>query len=327
VSSLADAEIAGTVAPKPLRRHLLPLLIFAVLALVPVAAELGAQGHVLSLVARVMIFAIAAVSLDLILGYGALISFGHAAFLGIGAYSVGIAMSHGVEDGLVHLAIAIVGSALFGLVTGAISLRTKGVYFIMITLSFGQMLFFLATSLAAYGGDDGLTLPSRSLVIGSRVLADNVTFYYVTLAGLLGTYLLCRSIVASRFGRVLRGARENPVRMQAIGFGPFGYQLAAYVIAGTLCGVAGVLLANQTEFVSPAYATWQRSGELIVMAILGGLGSLHGAILGAAAYVILEEVLAGYTEHWKMIFGPMLVLVVLFARGGITGLLESSRRG
>lgn len=328
MSALADAEFtAKEAAPRPLRRHLLPSLIFAVLALTPLAGPIGLDGHILSLLTRVMIFAIAVVSLDLILGYGALISFGHAAFLGIGAYSVGIAMSHGVEDGLLHLAIAILASALFGLFTGAISLRTKGVYFIMITLAFGQMLFFLGTSLGAYGGDDGLTLPSRSRLFGSNVLGDNLVLYYVAFAGLLGAYLLCRSIVASRFGRVLRGARENPVRLQAIGFGPFRYQLVAYVVSGVLCGIAGVLLANQTEFVSPAYMTWQRSGELIVMVIMGGLGSLHGAILGAAAYVILEEVLAGYTEHWKMIFGPMLVLLVLFVRGGITGLLESTRRG
>jgi branched-chain amino acid transport system permease protein len=274
-----------------------------------------------------MIFAIGAMSLDLILGYGALISFGHAAFLGIGAYAVGILMSHGLGDAFVQLAAALAASALFALVTGAISLRTKGVYFIMITLAFGQMLYFLATSLAAYGGDDGMTLPRKSLVLGTRILGEGHTFYYVVLACLVGAYLLCRAIVASRFGRVLRGTRENPVRMQAIGFNPLAYQLAAYVIAGALCGIAGFLLANQTEFVSPAFMTWQRSGELIVMVILGGLGSLHGAIIGAAAFVILEEVLSRITELWKMIFGPMLVLVALFARGGILGFFRGLRRG
>jgi branched-chain amino acid transport system permease protein len=328
VSNVADAELAtGAPAPRPLRRHFLPVLIFAALALAPIAAKFGAEGYILSLLNRVMIFGIAAVSLDLILGYGALISFGHAAFLGLGAYAVGILMSHGVEGAVPQVLAALAASALFALVTGAISLRTKGVYFIMITLAFGQMLFFLGTSLAAYGGDDGMTLPSRSLLFGSDLLRRDLVFYYVVFLCLAGTYLLCRSIVASRFGRVLRGTRENAVRMQAIGFSPFRFQLAAYVIAGTLCGLAGFLLANQTEFVSPAYMTWQRSGELIVMVILGGLGSLHGAILGAAAYVILEEVLAGYTEHWKMIFGPMLVLVVLFARGGILGLLRANGRG
>jgi branched-chain amino acid transport system permease protein len=321
------AETAPTRSSPVLRRHLPLVLLFAAFAIAPLFARFGGEGYILSLAIRVMIFGIAAMSLDLILGYGALISFGHAAFLGIGAYAVGILMSHGIEDAFVQLAAALAASALFALVTGAISLRTKGVYFIMITLAFGQMLYFLATSLAAYGGDDGLTLPSKSLLFGTRALERGFTYYYIVLAFLLGTYLLCRSTVASRFGRVLRGTRENPVRMQAIGFGPFAYQLTAYVIAGTLCGLAGFLLANQTEFVSPAYMTWQRSGELIIMVILGGLGSLHGVILGAAAYVLLEEVLAGYTEHWKMIFGPMLVLVVLFARGGILGFFKRGGHG
>jgi branched-chain amino acid transport system permease protein len=327
VADTAGTELASAAARRVPARHLLPLIIFALLAAAPFLARHGGEGYILSLAMRVMIFGIAAMSLDLILGYGALISFGHAAFLGLGAYGVGILMSHGIADASLQLVAGLFASALFALVTGAISLRTKGVYFIMITLAFGQMLYFLATSLAAYGGDDGITLPQKSTVFGWKVFEHGFTFYYVVLAVLVCAYLLCRAIVASRFGRVLRGARENPVRMQAIGFDPFRYQLAAYVIAGSLCGLAGFLLANQTEFVSPAFMTWQRSGELIVMAILGGLGSLHGAILGAAAFVILEEMLSRVTEHWKLIFGPMLVLVVLFARGGIMGLLRRDRRG
>jgi branched-chain amino acid transport system permease protein len=197
----------------------------------------------------------------------------------------------------------------------------------MITLAFGQMLFFLATSLAAYGGDDGVTLSSRSLLAGSAVLENDIAFYAAVLACLAGAYALCRTIVASRFGRVLRGTRQNPVRMEAIGFAPFRYQLAAYTISGMIAGLAGFLLANQAEFVSPAYMTWQRSGELIFMVVLGGLGTLHGAIVGAAAFLLLEEQLAGYTEHWKMIFGPVLILVVLFARGGILGILRERADG
>jgi branched-chain amino acid transport system permease protein len=264
-------------------------------------------------------------ALDLILGYGALVSFGHAAYLGIGAYAVGILASHGVEDALVQIPVALGASALFALVTGAISLRTKGVYFIMITLAFGQMLYFLVVSLAAYGGDDGLTLPSRSLLAGHGVFKSNTVFYWSTLTVLVATYLLCWSIVGSRFGRVLRGTKENPIRMEAVGFNPFPFQLAAYVISGTIAGLAGFLLANQTEFVSPAFMTWQRSGELIFMVILGGLGSLYGAVVGAAAFLLLEEELSGLTEHWRMIFGPFLILVVLFAKGGITGLLQRVR--
>jgi branched-chain amino acid transport system permease protein len=305
-----------------LAREWLPILLFTVLLLLPFAAALGPEKYTLSLLTRVMIFALAALSLDLILGYGALVSFGHAAFLGLGGYAVGILASHGSHDALVQIALALGVSGLFALATGALSLRTKGVYFIMITLAFGQMAFFFAISLSAYGGDDGLTLRTRSSVLGQAWLENDRIFYMVVFAVLLGCYVLTRSIVASRFGRVLRGAKENPVRMEAIGFSPFRYQLAAYVIAGMICGLAGFLLANQAEFVAPAYMSWQRSGELIVMVILGGLGSLHGAILGAAAFLLLEEILSGFTEHWKLIFGPFLVLVVLFARGGLLGFIK-----
>ncbi|MDB5514019.1 MAG: transporter permease [Tardiphaga sp.] len=298
----------------------LPLVLFALFALVPLAASFGPRSFILALVTRIMVLGIAAMSLDLLIGYGAMISFGHAACVGIGAYSVGILSSHGVDDVFIQLGVALAVSCLFALVTGAISLRTKGVYFIMITLAFGQMLFFLATSLAAYGGDDGLTLASRSLVFGSKILKNDMVLYYVVFGFMLGAYLLLRAVVASRFGRVLRGIAENPIRMQAIGFAPFRYQLTAYVLAGMIAGLAGCLLANQAEFVSPAYATWQRSGDLIFIIVLGGLGTLHGALIGAAVFSLLAEFLSGFTEHWAMIFGPILILVVLFARGGLSGL-------
>jgi branched-chain amino acid transport system permease protein len=299
----------------------LPLVLFALFALVPLAASFGPKSFILALVTRIMVLGIAAMSLDLLIGYGAMISFGHAACVGIGAYSVGILASQGIDDAFIQLGVALAVSCLFALVTGAISLRTKGVYFIMITLAFGQMLFFLATSLAAYGGDDGLTLASRSLVFGSKLLKNDTALYYVVFGFMLGAYLLLRAVVASRFGRVLRGIAENPIRMQAIGFAPFRYQLTAYVIAGMIAGLAGCLLANQAEFVSPAYATWQRSGDLIFIIVLGGLGTLHGALIGAAVFSLLAEFLSGFTEHWAMIFGPILILVVLFARGGLSGLL------
>ncbi|MGO4570874.1 branched-chain amino acid ABC transporter permease [Microvirga sp. 2TAF3] len=341
MTDLAQTQTAP--APAAIgRMEIVPLILFAVFAAAPALASFsGAEGYVLSLLTRVMIFGIAAMSLDLILGYGALVSFGHAAFLGIGGYAVGILASHGAEDALVQIPVALAASAAFALVTGAISLRTKGVYFIMITLAFGQMLFFLATSLASYGGDDGMTLPSRSLLAGTKLLKGDFSFYWVSLFFLLGTYILSRAIVASRFGRVLRGARENTVRMEAIGFHPFRYQLAAYVISGMIAGLAGFLLANQAEFISPSFMTWQRSGELIFMVVLGGLGSLHGAIIGAAAFLLLEEFLpeilhaasfmlnddirSRLVENWKMIFGPLLILIVLFARGGIMGLLWRGR--
>ena len=325
----ANPQIVTTPAPAKFqprtrgRAMLLPVIVFALFAVVPLLAVYGPQGFILALVTRIMIVALAALSLDLLIGYGAMVSFGHAAYLGIGAYSVAILSSHGIDDGLIQIGVALIASGLFALATGAISLRTRGVYFIMITLAFGQMLFFLATSLAAYGGDDGLSLASRNLLFGSKILKSDTALYYLTFSILLGAYVLLRFIVGSRFGRVLRGISENPVRMEAIGFAPFRYQLTAYVIAGMIAGIAGALLANQTEFVSPAYATWQRSGELIFMLVLGGLGSLHGAIIGAAVFSLLADVLSHYTEHWAMIFGPILILVVLFARGGISGLLGS----
>lgn len=301
------------------RSVLVPLLILAVLAAVPLAAPFMTEKYVLHLFGRVMIFAIAAIALDLLVGYGALVSFGHAAFVGLGAYAVGILASHGVGDALIALPAALAVASLFALLTGFVCLRTKGVYFIMITLAFGQMAFFTASSLAPYGGDDGLTIAARNTLAGLPLFANERAFYYVIFGCLLGTYVLCRSIVASRFGRVLRGAKENPARIATLGFDVYRFQLAAYAIAGALGGLAGFLLANATNFVSPAYMSWQRSGELLVMVILGGVGSLHGAIMGAGTYLLLEEWLSALTEHWKMIFGPLLVLLVVFASGGLVG--------
>ena len=297
-----------------------PALIFVALAAVPLVASVGAQTYVLDLVSRIMIFAIAAVALDVLIGYGGLISFGHAAFVGLGAYAVGILSAHGFGDALIALPIALAASALFALATGAVCLRTHGVYFIMITLAFSQMMFFTAASLAPYGGDDGLTVRARNTIAGFALMRDALSFYYVVFACLLATYLLCRALLGSRFGRVFCGARENPIRMASIGYDVFRYQLVAYVIGGGIGGLSGFLLANAAEFVSPAYMSWQRSGELVIMVLMGGMGTLYGAVIGAAAFVLAEEWLSGLTEHWKMIFGPLLVLIVLFARGGLVGL-------
>src|SRR5256714_541536 len=305
----------------------LPAGIFLVLALLPIVALFTGGSYLVSLGSRVMIFAIAAVALDLLVGYGALISFGHAAFVGLGAYAVGILSAYGITDALVSLPAALAVSAAYAFLTGVVCLRTKGVYFIMITLAFGQMAFFTASSLAPFGGDDGLTIAARNTVAGFALLRNERAFYYVVLFCLLGTYLFCRALVASRFGRVVRGAKENPVRVATIGFDVYRFQLAMYVVAGALTGLAGFLLANATEFVSPAYMSWQRSGELIVMVLLGGLGSLNGAIVGTAVYLLAEEWLSGFTEHWKVIFGPALVLVVLFARGGLIGLSTELMHG
>ena len=300
--------------------------LFALMALLPMLSPILGGNYLLLIGERVMIFAIAALSLELLIGVGGLVSFGHAAFLGVGAYGAGIAASHGLGTLSVALPAALAASALFALATGAIAVRTRGVYFIMITLAFGQMAFFVATSLAPYGGDDGLTWPTRTLVLGARLLKSETAFFYVILALLVAVYLLVSRLIASRFGRVLRGLTDNETRMQAIGFTPYPYRLTAYVIAGTVCGLAGFLLGNQAEFVSPAYMHWQRSGELIMMVLLGGTGTLYGPIVGAAAFLMLEETLSRLTEHWKVILGPLLVLLVLFARGGIAGAIEAWRR-
>ena len=305
----------------------LPGGIFLAFALIPIVALLTGDTYLVSLGSRVMIFAIAAVALDLLVGYCGLISFGHAAFIGLGAYAVGILSAHGISEALMSLPVAIAVAALFAFLTGLVCMRTSGVYFIMITLAFGQMAFFTASSLAPYGGDDGLTIATRNTIAGLSVLNNERVFYYVVFGCLLGCYVFCRALVASRFGRVVRGAKENPVRIATIGFDVYRFQLTIYIIAGALAGLSGFLLANATEFVSPAYMSWQRSGELIVMVLLGGLGSLNGAIIGTAAYLLAEEWLSGFTEHWKVIFGPALVLVVLFARGGLIGLAAALVRG
>lgn len=316
----------STSSRRPSRTDLAAVVVFAAFGLLPVAAAAMGDTFIVFFTIRVMVFAIAAVSLSLILGQGAMVSFGHAAYLGLGAYAVGILAEHGIWDVTVSLPVVLLTCGLFAAVTGAISLKTRGVYFIMITLAFGQMAYYTATSLSAYGGDDGLTMWGRTEVFGFAPLGDRTTFYYVVLACLLAVYLLARMIVASRFGRVLKGAKQSEMRLRAVGIDPYPYRLAAYVIAGMMAGLAGALLANAAEFVSPAYMSWHRSGELIVMVVLGGLGSLLGAIVGAASFLVLEELLSHITEHWRLLFGPFLILVVLFGRGGITGLLGKGGR-
>lgn len=300
-------------------RIMLALLVICA-AMPPVLAAVG-EPFLTVVLTRALIFAIAALSLDLVLGFGAMVSFGHAAFLGIGAYAVGILAGRGVTALEVQIPIALAVAGLFALLTGAISLRTRGVHFIMITLAFGQMSYFLVASLSAYGGDDGQTLAARSTLFGMEPFAGTETFYYVTLAILAGLWLFLRAITRSRFGRVLTGARENETRMQAIGFSPFRYRLTAYVLAGMIAALAGVLLANHASFVSPSYMSWGRSGELIVMVVLGGIGTLTGPVIGALMFILSEEVLARLTIHWRLFFGAALIMIVLFTRGGLIGAL------
>ncbi len=298
------------------------LSLLALCAAVPWLAPALDEPFYVIVFARIMIWAIAATSLNLIMGYGGMVSFGHAAFLGIGGYTVGILGFHGVHGAWIQLPVALGLSALTALVFGIVSLRTRGIHFIMITLALAQMVYFLSVSAERYGSDDGLNISVRS-DFGSDWIdfEDNAVLYYTILAVLLGFLLLQRRIVGSRFGLVLRASRSNDTRVQAVGIPTFRYRLAAFMVAGIMCGVAGFLQANLERFVSPDMMNWHRSGELILMTVLGGVATLFGPVVGAFVFLLLSEILASITVHWHLVFGPFLVLVVLFARGGVMGLL------
>ena len=290
------------------------------LAAVPPLVALLDQPFYIDLFRRVMIFAIAALSLNLILGYGGMMSFGHAAYLGVGAYAVGVLAHHGIDNGYLQWALAIAASALVALVIGAVSVRTSGIYFIMITLAFTQMLYYLGISVEEYGGDDGMRLAVKSQFPGFIDLDDAQSFYYLVLAILVLFLYLGHRLVNSRFGMVIRAARSNDARTRAIGFSPYAYRLAAFVIAGAMCGLAGALLVNHTAFLTPEFMNWTRSGELMFMVILGGMATTAGPVLGAFALLLVEDALSGWTEHWQVILGPLLVLSVLFFKRGLAGL-------
>ena len=302
-------------------RNVVVAAILAFLVLLPAYTSGTGNYFLLTLFTRIVILAMAATSLNLILGYGGMVSFGHAAYIGIGGYVVGILAHEGITSGLLQWPLALVTSALTALVIGALCLRTRGVYFIMITLAFAQMLYYVAVALDRYGADDGLTIYRRSQFGGVVDLANKTFFYYLCVAMLIGTIYLVQRLVGSRFGLVIQGSRSNDRRMRALGFPTFRYKLTCFVIAGTMCGLAGALLANHTDFVSPAMMHWTRSGDLIVMVVLGGMAAVFGPLIGAVAFLVLEELLSGITEYWQIILGPLLLLVVLFARGGIDGLL------
>lgn len=296
-------------------------VLFGLLLCMPFVLPLVGGEYLTGLLIKAMLLAIAAISLDLLIGHGGLISLGHAAFVGVGAYAAAIGLENGVENILVLLVITLAVTGVVALITGGLALRTSGVYFLMITLAFGQMIYFTLTSLAAYGGDDGLTLWSLATLFGSDVVQGGGGLYFVVLGALFATWWGVYRISQSRFGRVLRAARDNPERAEVMGFSVTRYRLIAYVIAAMIAGVSGLLLVQHAEFVSPALATWQRSGDLIVVIVLGGMGSRNGAILGAFFIVIVEEVLGGFFHEWRLIYGPLLVVMVLFAKGGISDLL------
>ena len=304
--------------------RIITIVFMAMLLLVPLTAHfLGVRLQLVSLdfITRILCLAIAAVSLNLILGFGGMISFGHAAFIGIGAYCVGISAYHGYGSAWLHFPLAIFASAVFALVTGAISLRTKGVYFIMITMAFAQMGYYFFLSLEEYGGDDGLTIYSRS-VFDIIDIENKLVLFLLTYACLVGSIYAVYRIVNSRFGMVVRGCHSNETRMKALGYNTYIYKLTAYVIAGGMCGLAGALLGNFTTFISPDMMNWSRSGELMFMVILGGAGSLFGPVFGAVTFVFIEELLSSFTTYWALPFGVLLVLSVLFIKGGLNGLIQ-----
>jgi branched-chain amino acid transport system permease protein len=303
------------------RRRSIELAGIVALGLVPLIAGSLGDSFYIDFFSRVMIFAIAALSLDLIMGYGGMVSFGHAVYLGVGSYAVGILSFYGVSDGYIQFGVAIVASALVALFIGALSLRTRGVHFIMITLAFSQMVYFLAVSLNTFGGDDGMTIKRYSDFGAFVDLKQPTTLYYLIFAVLLLCLFVGDRLVESRFGMAVRGIKLNERRMVVVGFRTVRYKLTMFVISGVMCGIAGALIANLTLFVSPVLMQWTRSGEIIMMVILGGAGTLFGPVLGSVLYLILEKVLSGYTEHWQLILGPFFVLIVLYAKRGVLGLI------
>jgi branched-chain amino acid transport system permease protein len=309
-------------------RGLVTALILLVLAVLPLLTQAFDQRYLLSIGTRIVIWSIAAVSLNMILGYGGLVSFGHAMFFGIGGYAVGILSAEGISSGWVQWPVALLAATAWAAVIGALSLRTRGLYFIMITLAFAQLVYYVGSGLEAYGGDDGLNI-SRSRFPGLIDLRDKASFYWLCFALLCASLWFCGRYANSRFGLVIRGAKSNELRMTALGFPVFRYRLAAFTISGTFGGLAGILLANEGAYISPAMMSWMKSGDLIVIVVLGGMGTLFGPLYGTIAFFVLEEALPpllnlahkGWGEYWMIVFGPLLVLIALYARGGIDSLL------
>ncbi|EJE52870.1 ABC-type branched-chain amino acid transport system, permease component [Acidovorax sp. CF316] len=338
---MSPLPVPTTGKPMGSRRPSLRLAVagalLVLLALVPVFSHALGQSFYVTLVSRMMIFALAATGLNLVMGYGAMVSFGHALYIGLGAYAVGILSQHGIGNGWLHLAAALGAGAVLATLIGLVCLRARGVGFIMITLAFAQMFYFLAVSLKQYGGDDGFSIGGRS-DFGVVDLNDNVVLYYVIFAALVAALFLFYRLVHARFGMVLKGCRTNERRLEALGMPVARVKLAAYVLSALVCVLAGVLLANLTRFVSPSYMHWVVSGDLIVMAVLGGLGTLIGPVVGAILWLTLEDLLSSFNlgwavlddfvrNHWLGVLGLMALLVALRLKDGIYGILVAREQG
>jgi branched-chain amino acid transport system permease protein len=313
--------------------------LLGLLLAVPLLARMADEPFVITLATKVAILALAGVGLNLALGFGGLVSFGHAAFFGIGGYAAGILAWHAANDEpvmawpvavegtqamLAIWPVAMVAGAAAALAIGALSLRTSGVYFIMVTLAFAQMLFYFAISWPAYGGEDGLSFYVRNRFPGANTF-DPLQFFAICFGLLLAGLALVAVLRRSRFGLALEGARQNPGRVASLGIRPYGVQLTAFVISGAVTGLAGALYADLNRFVSPSMLSWQTSGEIMVFVILGGVGRLCGPVAGAGLFILLEHQLGQVSDYWQVFLGVLLLIVVIFARGGLIGVLSPKR--
>ncbi|MBB6309824.1 branched-chain amino acid ABC transporter permease [Xanthobacter tagetidis] len=304
-----------------------PAVLIALFALALAVAVWSGSGYAPTIIARTAILALAAVSLSFLIGQAGLVSFGHAAPLGIGAYAVLIAGEYGVTNALVLFPLGFAAAALWSAATGVIALRTRGVYFIMITLAFAQMLFYVAGSLSAFGGDDGLGIAARATFFGQRFLRTDTDLAVFAIAALGVTLLVLERLSAAPFGLMLRTGRANEEKLASLGLDPFVHRLVALAAAGGIAGIAGVLLANQVEYVSPATMNWHVSGELIVMVVLGGTKRLGGAVLGAVAVMVIDETLGHFTEFWKFGLGLVILGAVLLRGADLTQLIRGTAHG
>lgn len=299
-------------------RTLVLLVLLVAVLLIPLSGET----YYVKFATRMAVYGLIALGLDLVVGYVGLISFGHAAFVGIGAYTTGILAVHGIDSAFLVWPAAVLVAGLAALAIGAMALRTGGIHFILLTLAFAQMVFYLAQSLKSYGGDDGFALALPTRFAAGLDTGNPVAFFYVTMGLLLAVLFAASRLVGSRFGQVIQGSRDNERRLSAIGIAPFPHKLVAFTVSGAICGLGGALLAGLTGYVSPAMLSWVLSGELLMMVILGSVGTLVGPVLGGALFIFFEQILSDRTEHWMLVFGLMLVIRVLMLRDGIYGLLQ-----